>query len=158
MQRSEEVPLAVAVILPFPADNTASPHYTGWEIRHRHMGKKKKMKNVNQCCRTLISRGLDHSHWFCCLCALPVGWNTAGEDAYTVAGYCVDRGAPSEWMICIQQTFPPADGGLFSVLFRNGFSQKKCWDCNLLCNGPKCLLSIFLLHLIEKLLTCRLAD
>lgn len=31
------------------------------------MGRKGNMKNVNQCCRTLISRGLDHSHWFFCL-------------------------------------------------------------------------------------------
>lgn len=86
------------------------------------------MKNVNQCRRTLISRGLDHSHWFFCLsvCALHVGWNAAGEDAYAFAGYCVDGGAPSEWMICIQQTFPPADGGLCFVLFRNGFYQRNC--------------------------------
>lgn len=67
MQRSEEVPLAVAVILPFSVDNTTSAHYACWRIRHRHMGRKAKMKNVNQRCRTLISGGLDHSHWFFCL-------------------------------------------------------------------------------------------
>ena len=74
-------------------------------------------------------------------CTLPVGWNTVGEDAYTFAGHCVDRGAPSEWIICFQQTFPPADGGLCSMLLEKGVLSGIA-DSNLLHNGQKCLLSI----------------
>ncbi len=65
MQRSEVVP--VALILPFSADSTTSAHYTSWRIRQRLMGGEEKMRNAKRCCRTVICRGLDHSHWFFCL-------------------------------------------------------------------------------------------
>lgn len=53
-----------AAYLPLSADNT-SAHYSS--LRIRQIGRKEKMKNVSQCFRMLISRGLDHSHWFFCL-------------------------------------------------------------------------------------------
>lgn len=148
MQRSEEVPLAVAVILPFSADNTTSARYTSWRIRHRHMGRKEKMKNVNQCCRTLISRGLDHSHWFFCLSVCTAcGVEHSG-------GRCLH----CRWLLCGQGGSLRVDDmhstdistcGWRSMLyaFQKRISLRRSADtlrCNLLYNGSKCLLFIFL--------------
>lgn len=48
---------------PLSADKT-SAHYSSLRIRQT---RKEKMRYVYQCCKMLISRGLDHSHWFFCL-------------------------------------------------------------------------------------------
>lgn len=84
------------------------------------------MKNVHLRSRTLISKGLDHSH---CL-SLPVGaWCMQGGarrgKMRTPSLAIVWREeATSDWMVRVPQTFAPADGGLCVVLFRNGFYHK----------------------------------
>lgn len=148
MQRSEEVPLAVAVILPFSADTTTSAHYTSWRIRRRHMGRKEKMKNVNQCCRTLISRGLDHSHWFFCLSVCTAcGVERSG-------GRCLHR----RWLLCWTEGLPRSGWYVFNRHLHLRMEvcalcssetdslgrSAETLRCNLLCNGPKCLLSVCL--------------
>ena len=92
------------------------------------MGRKGKMKHVNQCCRTLISRGLDHSHWFFCLSVCTAcGVERSG-------GRCLH----CRWLLCGQGGSLRVDDmhstdvstcGWRPMRFRNGFSQKKkkCW-------------------------------
>lgn len=156
MQRSEEVPLAVAVILPFSADSTTSAHYITWRVRHRHMGRKGKMKNVNQCCRTLISRGLDHSHWFFCLsvCAACRVEQSGGRCLHCRWLLCGQRGLPqSGWYAFNRHLHQRME--VYALCFSETDSLRRSAEtlrCNLLHNGPKCLLSLSFLHLIEKLL------
>lgn len=113
------------------------------ELRHRHMGRKEKMKNVNQCCRALISRGLDHSHWFFCLSVCTAcGVEHSG-------GRC----SHCRWLLCGQRGFLRVDDmhstdvctcglGFTALCFSETDSLRGAAETlrrNLLYNGPKCL-------------------
>lgn len=122
--------LAVAAILPLSSNNTTSAHYTRWWKRHRHMGRKGNMKNVNQCCRTLISRGLDHSHWFFCLSVCTAcGVERSG-------GRCLR----CRWLLCGQ-------GGSLRVHDMHSKDISTCGRRSLLCAFQKRILSQELLRL-----------
>lgn len=161
MQRSEEVPVAVAAILSRSLPTTQrSAHYTSWRIRHRHMGRKGKMKNVIQCCGALISRGLDHSHWFFCLSVC-----TACRVEHS-GGRC----SHCRWLLCGQRGSLRVDDMHSTDIRTCGRRFMLCAStetdslrgsadtlrCNLLCNGPKCLLSLFAFD--WEAFTCMSAD
>lgn len=136
---------------PSPADNsTTSADYTSWRIRRRHMGSEEKMKNAKRCCRTLISRGLDHSHWFFCLsvCAACRVERSGGR-----CSHC-------RWLLCGQRGSLRVDDMHSTDICTRGWRSMRCafqkrilseeeeekeetLRCNLLCNRPKCLLFHF---------------
>lgn len=76
-------------------------------------------------------------------CMLHVGWCTAGEDAYTLTAYCVERGGydavddvRSADVCTSRRRF------LLCALQKWILSQvNETWRCYLLHNGPVCLLS-----------------
>jgi len=158
---------------PPPPSSLLRRQHNGGSLRRRKnkthgggRGKDEQRKCQPMLCRTLISRGLDHSHWRLCLSAGTACGveHSGGRCSHCCWLLCGQGGAPSEGMICVQQTFPSADGEPRSVLCcRNGSSRRKCWlsevaTCYV--TEPKCLLNVFFKFslCIWDAFTCTSAD